>query len=265
MESLNEDKIRYWSHVRRVGDLRENIPIQSKLALLVTKSKKDVSLSELCHIHVYNKSEFLDSNKVRLSNNLDSLNVISKLFQILPPNRDDTESLQSTIDLSLSSIGSNDAVSKVKVPPNLWNAANTDVQSTEISYFEVNSINLDSISDKNQNKAFASSSSKKSLNRFESAHDKFTKEGGKLEITSSTTSKSCPKTSNDTLLIKNEKGEKELPPDLQHLEAHLVEKIESDIIHSGQPVLFDEIAGLEFAKKCVQEIIVWPMSRPGKV
>lgn len=30
----------------------------------------------------------------------------------------------------------------------------------------------------------------------------------------------------------------------------------------GQPLTWDDIAGLEFAKKTIQEIVVWPMLRP---
>jgi hypothetical protein len=38
-----------------------------------------------------------------------------------------------------------------------------------------------------------------------------------------------------------------------------VRKIESEILQDRgkRPVLFQDIAGLEFAKKCVQEIICW--------
>lgn len=54
----------------------------------------------------------------------------------------------------------------------------------------------------------------------------------------------------------------ELPPELAAFDKALVERIEADIIHHGQPVRFQDIAGLEFAKKCVTELICWPMSRP---
>lgn len=37
----------------------------------------------------------------------------------------------------------------------------------------------------------------------------------------------------------------------------LVERIEADIVHRGQPISFDDITGLEFAKKCVIESICW--------
>eukprot|EP01041_Mallomonas_annulata_P005058 gene5058-10128_t len=61
---------------------------------------------------------------------------------------------------------------------------------------------------------------------------------------------------------KDKDNKNQLPPELQHCEVELVEKIESDIIQHGQPVTFEDIAGLEFAKKCVQELICWPMLRP---
>lgn len=48
-----------------------------------------------------------------------------------------------------------------------------------------------------------------------------------------------------------------LPPELAHCDKILVEKIEADIIHHGQPVTFADIAGLEFAKECVIETICW--------
>lgn len=46
-------------------------------------------------------------------------------------------------------------------------------------------------------------------------------------------------------------------PLLAHCDKELVEKIEADIIHQGQPVTFDDISGLLFAKKCVTELICW--------
>ena len=48
-----------------------------------------------------------------------------------------------------------------------------------------------------------------------------------------------------------------LPPELEHCDRALVEKIEAEIVHTGQVVTFEEIAGLEFAKKCVNELICW--------
>ena len=41
----------------------------------------------------------------------------------------------------------------------------------------------------------------------------------------------------------------------------IVCRIEADIIQSGMSVSFEDIAGLQFAKKCVQELICWYGSR----
>ena len=42
----------------------------------------------------------------------------------------------------------------------------------------------------------------------------------------------------------------------------MVELIENEIMDNGSLVNWDDIAGLEFAKKTIQEIVVWPMLRP---
>lgn len=41
-----------------------------------------------------------------------------------------------------------------------------------------------------------------------------------------------------------------------------METIESEILTSSPDVKWDDIAGLEFAKKTIKEIIIWPMLRP---
>jgi len=43
----------------------------------------------------------------------------------------------------------------------------------------------------------------------------------------------------------SDKGEFILPEELSHLEKNLVEKIMGEILHHGQPVAFDDIAGLQ--------------------
>ena len=53
-----------------------------------------------------------------------------------------------------------------------------------------------------------------------------------------------------------------LPEELAHLERALVEKIEHEILFRGQPTRFCDIAGLEFAKTCVNELICWPIAAP---
>jgi SpoVK/Ycf46/Vps4 family AAA+-type ATPase len=57
----------------------------------------------------------------------------------------------------------------------------------------------------------------------------------------------------------------QLPPELQQFEKALVERIEADILcdrDGSNSTSFDDIAGLLFAKKCVQEVVCWPMLRP---
>ena len=49
---------------------------------------------------------------------------------------------------------------------------------------------------------------------------------------------------------------------LKHLDPKLVELIQSEIMDSGAPVDWDDIAGLTFVKDTVKEIVVRPMLRP---
>ncbi|KAK7791862.1 hypothetical protein R5R35_000909 [Gryllus longicercus] len=42
----------------------------------------------------------------------------------------------------------------------------------------------------------------------------------------------------------------------------MAELIRNEIMDSGAPVHWDDIAGLQFAKATIQEIVVWPMLRP---
>lgn len=61
----------------------------------------------------------------------------------------------------------------------------------------------------------------------------------------------------------HEKDEdQELPEELQHLDAELVRKIENEICDSGDPITFQDIAGLKDAKQTVMELVCWPMKRP---
>jgi len=46
------------------------------------------------------------------------------------------------------------------------------------------------------------------------------------------------------------------------IDQHLIEIILSEIIESETKTTFDDIAGLDFAKKTINEIVVWPMLRP---
>lgn len=49
---------------------------------------------------------------------------------------------------------------------------------------------------------------------------------------------------------------------LRGLDPKLIESIENEIVDRGKPVEWDDIAGLAFAKKVLNEVVVWPMLRP---
>ena len=48
----------------------------------------------------------------------------------------------------------------------------------------------------------------------------------------------------------------------KNLDPHMVEQIENEIIERRIEISWDDIAGLEQAKKIIHEIIIWPMLRP---
>lgn len=49
---------------------------------------------------------------------------------------------------------------------------------------------------------------------------------------------------------------------LKNFEPKIIELIMSEIMDHGPPVVWEDIAGLEFAKATIKEIVVWPMLRP---
>ena len=49
---------------------------------------------------------------------------------------------------------------------------------------------------------------------------------------------------------------------LKNIDPPMVETICNEIMEKSCPILWDDIAGLEHAKKSIQEIVVWPMLRP---
>ncbi|CAH2283712.1 fidgetin 1 [Pelobates cultripes] len=49
---------------------------------------------------------------------------------------------------------------------------------------------------------------------------------------------------------------------LKNIEPKMIELIMSEIMDHGPPLCWDDIAGLEFAKNTIKEIVVWPMLRP---
>ena len=49
---------------------------------------------------------------------------------------------------------------------------------------------------------------------------------------------------------------------LKNIDSAMIERIKNEIMDIGTKVSWDEIAGLEHAKKTIKEIVVWPMLRP---
>jgi fidgetin-like protein 1 len=81
--------------------------------------------------------------------------------------------------------------------------------------------------------------------------------------------------------------DEDIDPRLKSCDPELIAKIEMEIVDNGDPITFDDIgsgerdwdqslasfsdlcvllddcaAGLQFAKKCVNELVIWPMARP---
>ena len=54
----------------------------------------------------------------------------------------------------------------------------------------------------------------------------------------------------------------ELPEELRGLDKELIEKINNEIVDTGEQVTFDDIAGLKHAKDTVNEMVIMPMMRP---
>ena len=51
-------------------------------------------------------------------------------------------------------------------------------------------------------------------------------------------------------------------PRYKNIDPKMIEMIENEIVDSSPGISWDDIAGLDFAKSSVQEIVVWPMLRP---
>jgi len=56
--------------------------------------------------------------------------------------------------------------------------------------------------------------------------------------------------------------EEEVDPRYKNIDMKMVELIKNEIMDAGEPITWDDIAGLQFAKEMVKEIVVWPMLRP---
>ena len=51
-------------------------------------------------------------------------------------------------------------------------------------------------------------------------------------------------------------------PRYKNIEPKMVELIMNEIMDAGQKVEWDDIAGLDFAKAAVKEIVIYPLLRP---
>ena len=51
-------------------------------------------------------------------------------------------------------------------------------------------------------------------------------------------------------------------PRLKGIEPFLLERVNDEVLDHSPSIRWTDIAGLDFAKKCVQEAVVWPMLRP---
>lgn len=49
---------------------------------------------------------------------------------------------------------------------------------------------------------------------------------------------------------------------LKNIDPRMVELIRAEIMDSSAPISWDDIAGLEFAKTIIKEVVVWPLLRP---
>ncbi|XP_077992201.1 fidgetin-like protein 1 [Glandiceps talaboti] len=61
---------------------------------------------------------------------------------------------------------------------------------------------------------------------------------------------------------KNDGSEEIVDERLKNIDPKMIELISSEIMDHGPPIAWDDIAGLEFAKTTIKEIVIWPMLRP---
>ncbi|XP_023741378.1 ATPase family AAA domain-containing protein FIGL1 [Lactuca sativa] len=67
-------------------------------------------------------------------------------------------------------------------------------------------------------------------------------------------------TKNGLDLLRGPDGQ--LPQKLRNIDPRLIEQISNEIMDCNAKVCWDDIAGLHHAKKCVNEMVIWPLLRP---
>ncbi|GLV39920.1 Fidgetin [Carabus blaptoides fortunei] len=60
----------------------------------------------------------------------------------------------------------------------------------------------------------------------------------------------------------NTESEEIVDERLKNIDPRMIELIKSEIMDSSSPITWDDIAGLEFAKTIIKEVVVWPLLRP---
>jgi len=61
---------------------------------------------------------------------------------------------------------------------------------------------------------------------------------------------------------KSGSEQEELPERLKGCDPELVKRIENEIMDCGLPLTFEDVAGLDGAKRAITEMVIWPMRRP---
>ena len=122
----------------------------------------------------------------------------------------------------------------------------------------------------NNNNSNNNSNNNNSL--YEGGRKKFvppTKNKNKNNSNSNSANKNKQQSAISKVLINNpnlpkldESKQLELEEKLKGFDEKMIEFIQSEILSSSPDVHWDDIAGLEFAKKTIKEIIIWPMLRP---
>ena len=76
-----------------------------------------------------------------------------------------------------------------------------------------------------------------------------------------------------TVWVSDPSSSLDMPEEYRNIDPAMIERIENEIVYTGQPVTWDDIgiylcpfhnpvAGLDYPKRCVMEMVVWPMQRP---
>ena len=251
MDLTPEECYRFWRDQRECGELSKKIPIQSKFALYASKEESSpyYSDSNSDPNFVAASSQYIPQQKNTLPQ-WNPSNMAHKIMNMLPPavNNQNVKSTQKTIDNLI-----------------LFSSSQPQKQMSPITISDSPTMNM--ISSK-KTIIIHEQEDEPKRNPFLSAKEQFKKDGGNIKDLKTTSSSSTTSTGKVLNSVVNkssnskEDDQSELPEELQQFEKHLIDKIEADIIHKGQPVTFEDIAGLDKVKQSVIELICWPMSRP---